>query len=94
MPIHEKSIEMVVEHVATFPHRHNPNGSFDSICPKCFATVSSKRNETELAGDETNHDCLSHQDSAGGFRSVSLDYIAECLSVFDGTLGAGTDLNQ
>jgi hypothetical protein len=40
-----------------FPHRRNPDGSFDSICPWCFLTVSAKRNETELAGDEKNHNC-------------------------------------
>jgi hypothetical protein len=40
-----------------FPHRRNPDGTFDSICPTCFLTVSAKRNETELSMDESNHVC-------------------------------------
>ena len=27
--------------ITYFPHRHNRDGSYDSICLKCFATVSS-----------------------------------------------------
>ena len=48
-----------------FPHRHNPDGTFDSICPWCFLTVSAKRNETELAGDESNHVCYGRRNADG-----------------------------
>jgi len=40
-----------------FPHRRNPDGSFDSICPKCFRTVATRRNEADLAQDERDHVC-------------------------------------
>lgn len=40
-----------------FPHRRNPDGSFDSICPKCFRTVATRRHETELAQAERDHVC-------------------------------------
>jgi len=32
-----------------FPHRHNRDGSHDSICISCYATVASVRNEADLA---------------------------------------------
>jgi hypothetical protein len=31
-----------------FPHRRNKDGSFTSICLKCFATVASHMTEEEL----------------------------------------------
>jgi hypothetical protein len=40
-----------------FPHRHNRNGSFDSICTQCFMTVATKSNEAELRGPENAHVC-------------------------------------
>jgi len=42
----------------TFPHRHNPDGTFDSICPICFSTVSTRQNEMELTDDELDHNCV------------------------------------
>ena len=41
-----------------FPHRHNKDGSHDSICISCFATVASVRNEVELAQHEQDHVCV------------------------------------
>jgi hypothetical protein len=41
----------------TFPHRHNADGTFDSICPTCFATVGTNRNEAILRLHELAHDC-------------------------------------
>jgi hypothetical protein len=41
----------------SFPHRHNANGSHDSICTLCLATVATVRNELELAGFESAHVC-------------------------------------
>jgi hypothetical protein len=40
-----------------FPRRHNGDGSHDSICISCFATVASVRNVTELAQHEQDHAC-------------------------------------
>ena len=48
MPLHAKS---------AFPHRHNGNGSHDSICTVCLATVASVMNEGELARHEAVHVC-------------------------------------
>jgi hypothetical protein len=41
----------------SFPHRHNANGTYDSICTRCFVTVATVRNEAELAGRESAHIC-------------------------------------
>jgi hypothetical protein len=40
-----------------FPHRKNSPSSFDSICPKCFRTISNKETEAELRQDEDKHVC-------------------------------------
>jgi hypothetical protein len=40
-----------------FPHRRNRDGSFDSICPRCFHTVATRKEESELAKDEHRHIC-------------------------------------
>ncbi len=39
-----------------FPHRLL-NGVYESICPGCFRTISSKQDEADLVYDETNHLC-------------------------------------
>ena len=39
-----------------FPHRHNLDGSHDSICVNCFRTVSSMQHEIEEA-IEKKHVC-------------------------------------
>ena len=40
-----------------FPHRHNRDGSHDSICILCYATIASVRNEADLAQHERDHIC-------------------------------------
>jgi hypothetical protein len=40
-----------------FPHRHNRDGSHDSICILCYATIASVRNEADLAQHEQEHIC-------------------------------------
>jgi len=40
-----------------FSHRRKPDGSFDSICRKCFRTVSSAPSERELRTPEREHSC-------------------------------------
>jgi hypothetical protein len=39
------------------PHRANYDGSFDSICLLCFATIANSRIEAELTTPEMNHTC-------------------------------------
>lgn len=41
-----------------FKHRSNRDGSFDSICLRCFYTVDTADNEASLSPLETTHDCL------------------------------------
>jgi hypothetical protein len=38
-----------------FPHRRNKDGSFNSICLKCFATIASHMTEEELKEFDKNH---------------------------------------
>jgi hypothetical protein len=40
-----------------YPHRHNKDGSYDSICMTCFLTVSHAETETELLEQDTAHVC-------------------------------------
>ena len=40
-----------------FPHRQNRDGSYDSICPRCYRTISNRMTEAELARDEFRHIC-------------------------------------
>jgi len=40
-----------------FPHRLNREGSYDSICIVCHATVATERSEAELARHEDQHAC-------------------------------------
>ena len=40
-----------------FPHRHNHDGTFDSICDTCFVTVARVKEETDLIPFETRHVC-------------------------------------
>jgi hypothetical protein len=42
---------------AKFPHRHNSDGSYDSICTACFATVASVKDEELLRTHEAVHVC-------------------------------------
>lgn len=41
----------------TFPHRPNPDGTFDSICPKCYRTISRQKRESDLITFERDHVC-------------------------------------
>lgn len=42
---------------ARFVHRENRDGSFDSICVECFATVATGSTESDLAQPESRHTC-------------------------------------
>jgi hypothetical protein len=41
----------------SFPHRRNPDGSYDSICTDCLATVATVQNEDQLRQYERTHTC-------------------------------------
>jgi hypothetical protein len=40
-----------------FPQRHNADGSYDSICPRCFLTVARHMTRLEIEIEERNHVC-------------------------------------
>ena len=44
-------------HGNTFQHRHNRNGSYDSICCTCYLTVACASRESELRLYEHGHTC-------------------------------------
>jgi hypothetical protein len=46
-----------MEITTLYPHRCNQDGSFDSICPICYATVARSRQEAELAEIDKAHVC-------------------------------------
>jgi len=41
----------------TFRHRHNENGTCDSICPYCYLTIACADDEQHLFLLERIHDC-------------------------------------
>jgi hypothetical protein len=40
-----------------YPHRQNPDGSIDSICLRCFATVATAMDVRELHSYDKTHVC-------------------------------------
>jgi hypothetical protein len=50
---------MMADNPTLFPHRRNEDGSYDSICPTCFATVAQSNAEGGLAQNEAAHVCES-----------------------------------
>jgi hypothetical protein len=46
-----------MEILTVYPHRRNRDGSFDSICPTCYATVARSKPEAELAEIDEAHIC-------------------------------------
>lgn len=60
--------------IPRYTHLPNKDGSVDSICAECFATVASVRNESELDEHEHVHVCnqlWSHLGSIYRFESNS-----------------------
>jgi hypothetical protein len=49
---------MTFQTASFFPHRRNKDGSFDSICLKCFATIASHMTQEELDECDKNHTCM------------------------------------
>jgi hypothetical protein len=44
---------------AAFAHRHNLDGTWDSICTRCFLTIASEWDEDGLWEHERGHHCNS-----------------------------------
>jgi hypothetical protein len=42
-----------------YAHRENADGTFDSICLRCFQTIISANSELELVESERMHSCTS-----------------------------------
>jgi hypothetical protein len=59
--------------VAYYPHRRNRDGSFDSICLTCFATLATARTEPELLEHERNHNCKFSTPSRQAFDRKMLE---------------------
>jgi len=43
--------------VQGFRHRHNADGTYDSICIQCFRTLATGKTEAELIEPENDHVC-------------------------------------
>jgi hypothetical protein len=48
---------MAISFRPLFPHRRNPDGTINSICSGCFATVATKAAESDLREVEESHVC-------------------------------------
>jgi hypothetical protein len=42
---------------AHYPHRTNPDGTIDAICPRCYVTIGTSIWESELEQMEAAHVC-------------------------------------
>ena len=81
-----------------FAHRHNADGTFDSICYHCFMTVATEGSELELIKAELDHDCYDlarEKDCASRGRFVAtgspetrLDR-KDCAAIFQGVHQVG-----
>jgi hypothetical protein len=92
---------MTITRIALYPHRQNYDGSFDSICRTCFATVGHASHEAMLAELEKIHTCdprvlaewallLSQADGAGIHlvpRPVGMALPAERAEAGEASLG-------
>ena len=48
---------MLQQLTSHFPHRHNRDGSHDSIWTRCFLTIASAKDKAELVKCEHDHVC-------------------------------------
>ena len=46
-----------LSHLRKYPHRTNPNGTIDSVCPDCLITIATSTWEAELEYAEASHIC-------------------------------------
>ena len=55
-----------------FMRRHNPDGSWDSICKYCFFTIASRKEQAALEYVERLHSCGAFALSRDAYRSRSV----------------------
>jgi hypothetical protein len=67
-PMYEKRLILQLRETL-FPRKLNRDGTLNSICPKCYATVASARYEAELALHEAAHVCNLHID-IGNYKRI------------------------
>lgn len=48
---------MIVTANSSFPRRHNPDGSIESICARCFLTIHKAHDASILEHAERQHRC-------------------------------------
>jgi len=46
-----------VKLIVNYPHRRNYDGSYDSICLTCYATIATGKSEAELWEHDKRHIC-------------------------------------
>jgi hypothetical protein len=59
-----------------FRHRSNPDGSWDSICMRCYLTAATSKDEQSLNAGESEHRCYGH-------LRKSMPFQAATPSIFD-----------
>ena len=67
------SLTMGARTTAWFPHRHNPNGAWDSICSVCMATVATVDVEGDLRLREIAHICSLNRLHPFGAKTLTSD---------------------
>lgn len=55
---------------AEFQYRNNGNGTWDSICLRCFLTVGTARSIEELVDMEKAHNCYTKKPPKGDRNKV------------------------
>jgi hypothetical protein len=63
--------------LSSFQHFRNQDGSWDSICMRCFATAARANNESDLVLSARDHDCtppIIAQQSDGSPTGGSLQF--------------------
>ena len=55
-----------------YAHRKNNDGTFDSICRRCFLTIASETSEPKLTDHEEVHQCeaLAQEKIAASLRTL------------------------
>ena len=61
------------DYVRVFARRVNEDGSADSICLFCFATVASRPQEQQLAEPEGDHFCWQREDRSASMKPFLVD---------------------
>jgi hypothetical protein len=70
---HGKRVAMPQNLLKVFARRFNVDGSVDSICLFCFATVASRPREQELEDPEGDHFCWQRQDGSAWMKPFVID---------------------